>query len=160
MSTCLALSIAPSLSLVETYNTTRWEPLNQTSLSVPRRFQYKKGLYKVIYTYPGAARGSPTVSPKNWRAAVSVATENIQALEVMARDDAEDPIPGNRFDFATTLAHPAPKHARQPERSLKFELLGTDDEPLTYEDVNVALLGLLNYAAVWDRGSKSDEIRM
>ncbi|CAD6592804.1 MAG: hypothetical protein ASARMPRED_006729 [Alectoria sarmentosa] len=78
----------------------------------------------------------------------------------MARDDPEDPIPGNRFDFGTTLARPAPKHARQPERSLKFELLGIDDEPLTYEDVNVALLGLLNYAAVWDRGSKSDEIRM
>ena len=114
----------------------------------------------MIYTYPDAARGSPTVSPKNWLAAVSVATENIQALEVMARDDPEDPIPGNRFDFGTTLARPAPKHARQPERSLKFELLGIDDEPLTYEDVNVALLGLLNYAAVWDRGSKSDEIRM
>lgn len=61
----------------------------------------------------------------------------------MARDDPEDAIPGNRCDFATTLARPAPAHARQPERFLKFELLGTDDEPLTYEEVSVALLELL-----------------
>ncbi|KAF6217685.1 hypothetical protein HO133_006512 [Letharia lupina] len=54
----------------------------------------------------------------------------------------------------------APGHALQPEKMLKFEFVGTDNEALTYEEVEIALLGLMKYTTVWDSGSKNDQVRM
>lgn len=110
--------------------------------------------------YGRASHNNPGVSTRNWRAAVDVATQNVQALKVMVQADPEDPLPDSRFEFATTLARPAPGHALQPEKMLKFEFVGTDNEALTYEEVEIALLGLMKYTTVWDSGSKNDQVRM
>ena len=50
--------------------------------SIPRTPQYKDGLFEVIYTRGRAGHGSPGVRANNWRAAVNLATENIEIYRV------------------------------------------------------------------------------
>ena len=128
--------------------------------SIPRTFQYDHDPYKVIYTHGPVNQRYPGVTPYNWRAAVNLATENLQAMEVLTHAEPEDPVHGNRFDFDTTLVRPAPRHRYNP-RQLKFEIMPAGDaQLLKYEEVEIILLGLKEYTVQFERRAANDQVRM
>ena len=141
--TLLTLTLLPHLALTA-------PPPLKPSIQIPRPFIYTHAPYTINYTsttlhhQPGT-----TTTTHNFLTALEQALTHLQSLRTQAHALPSDPIPGNSFTFQVQLDRQAPQYRRSP-RSIRFTMQGRFTLMLAlalkYQEVGVALRGLLAYA--------------
>ncbi|KAI4092010.1 MAG: hypothetical protein LQ339_008014 [Xanthoria mediterranea] len=126
-------------------------------IQIPHPFIYTHAPYTLNYTsttlhhQPGT-----TTSTHNFLTALEQALLHLQSLRAQAHALPSDPIPGNSFTYEVELDRQAPQYRRNP-RSIRFTMQGhftlMPALALKYQEVSVALRGLLAYAEAGGRGS-------
>lgn len=98
-------------------------------------------------------KSNPSTNIYNFRAAIQDAGRRIIALQEHTHDKGGARFPFNKFVYEETLARPAPHHG-QSERRIKIEVQGINYVLyLSYDAVKIIMLGLIQYAALWDIGA-------
>lgn len=122
----------------------------------PFIFDYSDNL-RVIFYHNGASwrRPSPGVSPYNWMHAISQAGIIALALQQHSHAQGQDHVPGNIFAYEDKLLRPGPR-----PRRIRFEIKGPHNFRLRYNDIHVVLLASYEYARIFERGTRNDQIRM
>ena len=120
------------------------------SVQVRQPFIYTHAPYTINYTSttPPHQPGTTTTT-HNFLTALEQALTHLQSLRTQAHALPSDPIPGNSFTFQVQLDRQAPQYRRTP-RSIRFTMQGRftlmPALALKYQEVGVALRGLLAYA--------------
>ncbi|KAG7001405.1 hypothetical protein G7Y79_00032g067580 [Physcia stellaris] len=96
---------------------------------------------------------NPSTNIYNFRAAIQDAGRRIIALQEQTHDQGSARFPSNKFVYEETLARPAHTPRGQAERTIKIEVHGVNYVLyLSYDAVKIVMLGLIQYAALWDNG--------
>ena len=107
--------------------------------------------YLIIFDRDNAGHtvGTPGVSLRNWKHAVTSASSAIIAMEYQGSAETESLIPHNRFTYQERLHRGSPQHVRQPHE-IKILFQGVSPTiGLTYGDAYVIMLGLFEYGEKW-----------
>ncbi|KAL8835321.1 MAG: hypothetical protein Q9176_006973 [Flavoplaca citrina] len=147
--TYFLFSILPCLTL------TSPSLLPPTTTPIPQPFIFTQSPYTVNYTHgPIGHRYHAYTAHHNFITAVNDALEHLQHQRAQAGARAPDPISGNRFVFEVYLDRQAARYSRRP-RYARFEMEGRFEVMrelgLRFEEVGVALVGLLAYAELGRR---------
>lgn len=126
----------------------------------PFIYDYNERLRVIVY-HAGAShrRPNPGVSPLNWRYAISQAGINALALQQYMHAQGQDHVAGNSFAYEDRLRRPGPHPSAEPRR-IRFEIKGPHKFKLRYDDIHIVLIALNEYAQIFERGTKNDQIRM
>ena len=166
----LFLHVAP-LSLTINQSTYLLSPIHlnaTTSLLIlryipnPFVYEYSQSL-RLVVTHQGGGHLDPTrnpgVSPFNWAHAIEDAEYDASAMQRNARAGPKDHVPNNSFEYEDTLARPAPQHLIP--RRIHIKITGANAIfKLRFEDIRTVLNGLKEYARIWQRGSRNDQVKM
>ena len=129
---------------------------------IPNPFIYDYNERLRIIAYHGGAshrHPNPAVSPLNWRYAISQAGINALALQQQGHAQGQDHVAGNSFTYEDSLRRPGPHPGAEPRR-IRFEIEGPHNFMLRYDDIHIVLIALNEYATIFERGTKNDQIRM
>ena len=139
------------------------QALNLTALP-PLRFEFRSDIFTVIMFRRSKSIKTPGVSLHNWDTAVKAARSNLRVEAQAAHLTLYDPIPSKKFHFVTFLDKPAPSRHKTPPRKLIFDVEAREIVPrLLYSEVDVVLLGLLEYGLQWRREGSDvswEQVRM
>ena len=141
--TLLTLTLLPYLALTA-------PPPLASGIQIPRPFIYTHAPYTINYTsttlhhHPGTS-----TTTHNFLTALEQALLHLESLRAQAHALPSDPILGNSFTYEVQLDRQAPQYRRNP-RSIRFTMQGRftlmPALALKYQEVGVALRGLLAYA--------------
>lgn len=160
---CLGLTInqsTPLLSLNNSDATTNL--LKPGDIPNPFVYEYSESLRLVVLHKGGGHRYpalNPGVSMYNWAHAIEDAEWEASAMQRNARAGPKDHVPNSSFEYEDTLARPASVH-RIPRR-IRVKITGASAIfRLRFEDIQTVLNGLKEYAKIWQRGTKNDQVKM
>ena len=136
--------------------------LNPGDIPNPFVYDYSESL-RLIVTHKGGGHRQPAlnpgVSPSNWAHAIEDAEYDALAMQRNARAGPKDHVPNDSFEYEGTLARPASVH-RIPRR-IHVKITGANATfRLRFEDIQIVLIGLKEYAKIWQRGTKNDQVKM